>query len=176
MEVLLRPVVATDWPRVHEWSSSLDACRFQTWGPNTPEETEAFVLAAAATWDEPDGLRFAWACEHSEWGVVGLGELKVHDRTHQQGEISYAVHTAFWGRGIGEAIARRLLQIALAQENLHRVVGTCDPRNIASGRVLQKVGMTYEGRMRHTLLLRDGWRDSDVYSLLADDSAAATLT
>jgi RimJ/RimL family protein N-acetyltransferase len=51
-------------------------------------------------------------------------------------------------------------------------MATCDPRNVASARVLEKVGMTYEGRMRHTLLLRDGWRDSDVYSILETDAAA----
>ena len=37
-------------------------------------------------------------------------------------------------------------------------------RNVAS--VLRKLGMEHEGRLRHTLLLRDGWRDSDVYSIL----------
>ena len=49
---------------------------------------------------------------------------------------------------------------------MHRVFATCDPRNTASAGVLRKVGMAREGRLRHTLLIRDGWRDSDVYSVL----------
>jgi RimJ/RimL family protein N-acetyltransferase len=49
---------------------------------------------------------------------------------------------------------------------LHRIFATCDPRNVASRRVLTKIGMTHEGRMRETLLIRDGWRDSDVYAIL----------
>jgi ribosomal-protein-alanine N-acetyltransferase len=35
--------------------------------------------------------------------------------------------------------------------------------------ILKKVGMTYEGRMRHTLLLRDGWRDTELFSILGDE-------
>lgn len=43
---------------------------------------------------------------------------------------------------------------------LHRVFGTCGPRNLVSARVLGRLGMTWEGRHRHTALIWDGWRDS----------------
>jgi RimJ/RimL family protein N-acetyltransferase len=52
---------------------------------------------------------------------------------------------------------------------LHRVHATCDPRNLGSARVLTKLGMTFEGRLRHTQLIRDGWRDSLVFSVLEDE-------
>ena len=52
---------------------------------------------------------------------------------------------------------------------MHRIYATCDPRNVASSRVLGKLGMTREGRLRHTSLIRDGWRDSDVFSILDDE-------
>lgn len=172
VEVTLRPIVASDWRRVHEWGSAPEACRFQVWGPNTEAETEEFVSGCARTWDDPTGQRRVWVAHHADLGVVGIGELKVHDPVHRQGEISYAAHVDFWRRGIGEMIGRGLLEQAFAGRHLHRVLATCDPRNIASGRVVQKIGMTYEGRMRHTLMLRDGWRDSDVYSILETDDAA----
>ena len=168
----MRPIVGADWERVHEWTSKPESCTYQVWGPNTPEETRAFVESAAALWSDAGSARQVFAAEHTDEGVVGIGELKVHSRTHRQGEIAYSVHAELWGRGFGRAIAEELLRVAFRQEGLHRVAGTCDPRNIASARVLQKVGMTYEGRLRHTLLLRDGWRDSEVYSLLVDDPGA----
>lgn len=52
---------------------------------------------------------------------------------------------------------------------LQRIYATCDPRNLASARILGKLGMTWEGRHRHTALIRDGWRDSDVFSILEDE-------
>jgi ribosomal-protein-alanine N-acetyltransferase len=93
---------------------------------------------------------------------VGLGELKILCRRWRQGEVAYAVHVNHWGKGLGTAIALSLLTIAFDSMDLHRVVATCDPRNLASAAVLQKVGMTFEGRLRHTMEIRDGWRDSSV--------------
>jgi RimJ/RimL family protein N-acetyltransferase len=106
--------------------------------------------------------------------VVGLGELKVRSRRNQQGEIAYAVHVDHWGRGIGTAIAVELLTRAFASHELHRVAATCDPRNVTSARVLRRVGMVHEGRLRHAVRIRDGWRDSDVYGLLSEEWAHST--
>jgi ribosomal-protein-alanine N-acetyltransferase len=72
-----------------------------------------------------------------------------------------------WRRGLGVQIARSLLTIAFDSMDLHRVVATCDPRNVASIAELRKVGMTFEGRLRHTMRIRDGWRDSSIFSVLA---------
>lgn len=58
------------------------------------------------------------------------------------------------------------MQIGFDDQELHRVFATCDPRNTASAAVLRRLGMQYEGRMRETTLIRDGWRDSDLYSVL----------
>jgi [ribosomal protein S5]-alanine N-acetyltransferase len=74
-----------------------------------------------------------------------------------------------WGRGLGTAIVRSLLTIAFDSMDLHRVMATCDPRNRASAAVLHKVGMTFERRLRHTMMIRDGWRDSSVFSILAEE-------
>ncbi|GGZ17782.1 hypothetical protein GCM10010387_07590 [Streptomyces inusitatus] len=98
--------------------------------------------------------------------LVGIGELKVRSLAHRQGEISYLVHPRVWGRGVGTAIGGELLGRGFGSTGLHRIFATCDPRNVASARVLGKLGMVHEGRHRHTVLLRDGWRDSEVFSIL----------
>ena len=171
MEVTLRRPRFEDWERVHEWTSTIDACRFQTWGPNTPADTRAFVEAAVDSWKVADDerRRYVWAAEHEDMSVVGLGELHVTDPVNRQGDISYSVHTELWGRGFARAIANELLRFGFEEQRLHRIVGTCDPRNVASEKVLRSAGMTYEGRARHTLLLRDGWRDSQLFSVLENE-------
>ncbi len=80
-------------------------------------------------------------------------------------EIAYGVHPRLWGQGIATAAARELLRIGFVERGRHRIFGTCDPRNVASA----AVGMRYEGRMRGTAYIRDGWRDSDLDAKLADD-------
>jgi [ribosomal protein S5]-alanine N-acetyltransferase len=104
--------------------------------------------------------------------VVGMGELHIRNRKHGQGEISYVVHPRVWGRGIGTEIGRLLLAYGFAELGLHRIHATCDPRNTGSSRVLSKLGMTYEGHLRHTARIRDGWRDSLVFSVLEEEWGA----
>lgn len=166
--ITLRPIEFTDWERVHEWASSEEACRYQPWGPNTVAETQVFIAEAVATWSAQPQDRYVWAACHLD-EVVGIGEIRIRDRRWRQGEIAYAVHVLHWNRGIATAIATELLHFAFEQLSLHRVVGTCDPRNLASAAVLQKVGMAREGRLRETMEIRDGWRDSEVFSILEDE-------
>jgi [ribosomal protein S5]-alanine N-acetyltransferase len=167
-EVRLRPLSSDDWPAVHTWTSLPEACRYQTWGPSTEEETKAFVETAAKAWEQRPQMRYLYAVE-VDGVVAGNGELKILDRTHRQGVISYIVHPRLWGRGVGTATGRALVRIGFEELGLHRIVGTCDPRNLASAAVLRKVGLTYEGHLRHTQLIRDGWRDSLTFSILEDE-------
>jgi RimJ/RimL family protein N-acetyltransferase len=55
----------------------------------------------------------------------------------------------------------------------HRIWATCDARNHGSYAIMEKVGMRREGHMLKNLKARDGWRDSYVYALLADEWRAA---
>lgn len=159
----LRPIRITDWPVVHEWASDPEASRFQVWGPNSEQETQEFVAAAVTAWSESPQRRFSFVAARSGQ-VCGAGEF--HLRSASTGEISYIVHPRFWRQGLGTAIARELLDYGFGLPGVHRIFGTCDPRNAGSGKILRATGMTHEGRMREVELIRDGWRDSDLYSIL----------
>lgn len=167
-KLALRKIAVEDWLAVHAWAQLPEACRYQAWGPNTEAETKAFVEAAVDAWSEVPLWRYGYVAV-VDGDVVGSGVLKVQNAVHRQGELSYITHPEVWGRGLGTAIGRELLRIGFEDLGLHRIVGTCDPRNRASARILAKIGMTHEGRLRHTTLLRDGWRDSETYSILEDE-------
>ncbi|MFC8232273.1 GNAT family N-acetyltransferase [Streptomyces sp. NPDC057284] len=102
-----------------------------------------------------------------------MGELHVRSRSQRQGEITYIVHPRVWEPGIGTEIGRQLLSYGFGELGLHRIHATCDPRNLGSSRVLAKIGTTYEGRLRHTALIRDGWRDSMIFSILEGECRSA---
>ncbi|MCW6003696.1 GNAT family N-acetyltransferase [Micromonospora sp. CPCC 205371] len=162
MLVTLRPLTLADTAAVHEWARLPESCRYQAWGPNTYEQTQEYVRAAAAA--SADRHVFAVVVGGE---VVGCAELKLQGPS--TAEIGYGVHPRLWGQGIATAAARELLRMGFGEHRRHRIFGTCDPRNLASAAVLRKIGMRYEGRMRGTAYIRDGWRDSDLYAILADD-------
>ncbi|MGW1836844.1 GNAT family N-acetyltransferase [Streptomyces sp. NPDC002067] len=166
--VTLREITLNDWQAVHSWAGLAEACRYQSWGPNTEDQTRAFVHTAVEAWSHADQQRFVYIARF-ENELVGMGELRIRSRRHRQGEIAYIVHPRAWGRGVGTAIGRELLSCGFGELGLHRIYATCDPRNLASSRLLGKLGMTYEGRHRHTALIRDGWRDSEIFSILESE-------
>ncbi|MFG2540125.1 GNAT family N-acetyltransferase [Streptomyces sp. NPDC048511] len=163
--IALNKIAWEDWPAVHAWARLPEACRHQPWGPNTEAQTQDFVDSAVKAWSDTPQRRFPYIA-HVGRETVGMGELHVRSHKQRQGEISYIVHPRLWGQGIGTEIARQLLAHGFGELGLHRIHATCDPRNLSSSRILSKIGMTQEGRLRHTALLHDGWRDSMIFSSL----------
>ena len=168
MPVALRPLRADDWEAVYGWASLIEVCRYQPWGPNTAQQTREFVELTAQEWETEPQQNFPYVIL-VDGAVSGLATL--HMRPFRQGEITYSLHPDHWGRGIATEAAGELLRLGFAGHGLHRIYGTCDPRNIASGKVMRKLGMVHEGRLRQNVLIRDGWRDSDVYSILETEWA-----
>lgn len=163
--IRLRPLVAADSVRVHEWTSQERASTYQVWGPDTLAETKEYVVDAADAWKVQPQTRFVWAATVAE-EVVGVGELRIMSVQSRRADISGMVHTDWWGRGVASEVALLMCAFAFDRLQLERIEGTCDPRNRASAAVLRKLGMTYEGTMRRTMRIRTGWRDSELHSLI----------
>ena len=168
--LLLRDFVVEDWRDLYAFTSLLQACRFEPWGPYSAGEARTHVQGRIEAAGEKPRTAFRLAVVFPETGtVIGEGGLAIHSQSFRTGEIAYMIHPEYWGRGFATEVAFALLSFGFTTLNLHRIFATCDPRNLASEHVLQKLGMQYEGRMRETLLLRDGWRDSLLYSLLEQE-------
>lgn len=169
-DVSLRPLRVDDWPSIHEWSQLEDVYRYQVWGPNTSNVvTQRFVETAINDGATTPRTRYVWSAVLPEQRVVGIGELRVHDARSGRAEVSYVVHPDHWRRGYATQMASWIVDFAFSELDLHRVEGTCDPRNVASAAVLRKVGMTYEGRARENVKIRDGWRDSELFGILENE-------
>lgn len=165
--VILREFTKEDWLGVHRYASQEIVCRYQPWGPNSEEESKGFVEQVMKDASKEPRIRFVFAVITKEDGqMIGAGEINIRDATNRSGEIGYIIHPDYWGKGIATDVANQLLDYGFSALSLHRIYATCDPRNIGSSKVLEKVGMTLEGKIRENLLIKDGWRDSLLYSIL----------
>lgn len=168
--VALREFLIDDWARTHEVTSRPEVCRYQPWGPNSPEETRAYVRAAIEAANQRPRTEYTLAATlRQTGGLIGYGSVWVRSEEFRIGEIGYFMHPDYWSQGLGSEIANLLLRLGFERLQRHRIYAVCDPRNVASKRVLEKVGMEHEGRLRQTMLIRDGWRDSDIYSILEQE-------
>lgn len=169
-KLLLREFTLEDWEDVHEYASMPEVSIYQTWGPNSPEQSKTFVKEIIASLEENPRKRFALAVVLKESGkVIGTGELNIRSEANKNGEISYIINPKYQGQGIGTEVALLLLDFGFTELNLHRIFGTCHPKNLASDKILKKIGMKYEGRIRENMLIRNGWRDSNLYSILENE-------
>ncbi|WP_227396132.1 GNAT family N-acetyltransferase [Jeotgalibacillus aurantiacus] len=164
--LILRDLEEGDWYEVHQYASIPDVSKYQPWGPNTEEETREFVIEAIEAALHQPRARYALGVVLKETKrLIGAVELNIKEY-NQSGELSYILHPEFWGNGFASEAAKRLVAYGFKELELHKIFATCDPRNTASSNLLQKLSMTYDGRLRDDLFIRDGWRDSSLFSLL----------
>ncbi|TCC52891.1 N-acetyltransferase [Kribbella capetownensis] len=86
-------------------------------------------------------------------------------------KLGYAVHADHWGRGYATDASRVMLRFAFTAQGRHRVTAAIGPENEASIAVVKRLGFTYEGHLRDHVFTNSAWRDSLLYSLLANEYA-----
>jgi RimJ/RimL family protein N-acetyltransferase len=81
-------------------------------------------------------------------------------------EIGYWIAVPYWGRGYATEAAAEIVRYGFEERNLQRVFACHFTRNPASGRVLQKAGMKYEGTLRQHVRKWDEYVDVAFYGVL----------
>jgi RimJ/RimL family protein N-acetyltransferase len=105
--------------------------------------------------------------------LIGTAALYEIDRTHQRGMIGYAVLPSMQGRGYVHEALGLLIGFAWTTLDLQRIEADTDPENIASRRVLERLGFTHEGSMRKRWFVHGKWHDASWYGLLREDDGGA---
>ncbi len=168
--LLLREFRADDERAIHAYASDPEVVRLMIWGPNTLEQTQAFLqtmLKAQEQWPRPF---VELAIElRGEGRMIGSIGLRVKDERNRAADIGYILSRSDWGCGYMTEAARAILNVAFRQLDLHRVWATCDPRNQASYRVMEKLGMRREAHFRKDAMKKGEWRDSYLYAILAEE-------
>lgn len=167
--LVLRPYALADAPAVHAFVSDRELASTTAAIPHPYPQggAEAWIATHAAR--HASGEAIILAITLWETGeLVGSIEIRLVP-THRRGELGYWTGRAHWGRGYATEAADALLRWAFDTLDLHRVHAAHLGRNPASGKVLRKVGMRHEGRLRSHF---DKWgtmEDLEIYGILAGE-------
>lgn len=165
--LVLREFRREDWESVHEYAVDAVVYRYMPWGPNSEDETKAFIDRAIARRTEEPRLHFELAVTIAEDGrLIGGAGVRAADARFHSADMGYCLRADAWGRGMGTETASGLVAFGFGRLRVHRIWATCDTANTRSAHVLEKVGMTLEGTTRDSARLRGQWRSSHVYSIL----------
>jgi RimJ/RimL family protein N-acetyltransferase len=164
--LILRPFTLADAPAVQRLAGEFAVAdtTLHIPHPYPPEAAENWIRTHPERFAQGVGISFAIVLR--ETGELG-GAIGLHpEPPHQRAEIGYWLGVPYWNRGIMTEAARAILDYGFTTLGLNRIFATHFTRNPASGRVMQKIGMTYEGVLRQHLRKDDHFEDAAIYSIL----------
>lgn len=163
----LRELDPADLEAVHEYASDPFVTSLLVWGPNSRRDTRDFLRwAAARRGVEPRRDYDLAVTRRSDGALIGGIGLHIESVDEGRASLGFVIHPKQWMRGYATEAARGLIDFAFSELGLERVEATCDVDNAASSRVLEKVGMTKQGRLRQHLRLSGNDRDCWLYSIV----------
>ncbi|WP_374077769.1 GNAT family N-acetyltransferase [Bdellovibrio bacteriovorus] len=111
------------------------------------------------------GLAVDWAMTLKDTGaLVGCISLGISQK-HQRAEIGYWVGEEFWNRGYCSEAASTVIDFAFKRLQLRKITSRHMAHNPASGKVMQKAGMTQEGYLKMDFNKDGRWVDMVVYGI-----------
>lgn len=168
--LILREYKPEDLAGVHEYACDPETVKFMTWGPNEIADTENFIQLAISQQIVTPRLNYHFTVILEKQGYI-IGGCGIHIRNPIQNtaEIGYCFNKKFWGNGYATETVNRLLRFGFDELYLHRIIATCDTRNIASAKVLMNNFMRKEAHFIQHIWLRNEWRDSFLYAILDNE-------
>lgn len=140
---VLRPFVVDDAPYAHLVFSDPEVMRFAAGDPDADLPATIQRLERYITIQSEYGFS-KWAVWDRESGAyLGDAGLTVIPETGEV-ELGYRLGRQHWGRGLATEVARAWLQHALDELSIPRIIAFADPRNRASVRIMEKIGMTFD--------------------------------
>ncbi|HET9495274.1 MAG TPA: GNAT family protein [Chloroflexia bacterium] len=98
--------------------------------------------------------------------MIGTCGIFLDDVGHARAGTAYVLNRAYWGQGLTTEALRAVVDLGFLRLGFNRIFALCLPENVASARVMEKVGMIYEGILREYLFFKGGFHDVEVHSIL----------
>lgn len=168
--LILRPFVGGDAPLVQKLAGEEEIAR------NTLAMPFPYLEGMAEAWigthinDYNEGKSVIWAITLKETeqliGAIGLS-LQLQ---YLLAEMGYWIGKEFWNKGYCTEAVETVLDFSLKQTKLHKISASHFGNNPASGRVMEKAGMKYEGTLRSHMMHWNEYKDLVYYGHIRDEN------
>lgn len=140
----MRAPTLADVPAIFAYAGDAQATRFMEWPTHVDHaDTEEFVEAVAEGWNDGDDYCYVLTRRDSD-ELIGAASVQFDEHG---ASLGYIVAAAHWGQGLASEAAAGLRDAVWQMDDIRRFWATVDADNIASVRVLEKIGMHHEARL-----------------------------
>lgn len=161
--LFIREFYPEDWVKVLAYTSNANVMQYIPEGVFSEQGAREFVLNNVG-----EKAKYFPVIEKSENQLIGHMVFFRYFGEHTY-EIGWVFNPDFHSRGYASEAAYAILKYAFEELKLHRIIATCQPENIPSYRVMEKIGMRREGYFKKCIPHEDGWWDEYYYAILAEE-------
>ena len=167
----LRPYEMGDLAGLHDMYGREDVCRYLPWEMMDVDQARAKLeQRVRQTRIGTDGDPLVLAAVDTATGrIVGEFMLRLISSESRQGEIGWSIHPDAQGRGLATEGGAEMLRLGFDGSGLHRIVAGSDPRNVASIRVMERLGMHREALFTESEFRKGEWADDAIYAILESE-------
>lgn len=153
----------------NNWASDNDICKYMRWIQHeNKEETKKVLSSWIDSYSKKSFYQWAVTLKGNDEPIGSIG-LFVVNESDLCGDVGYCIGKKYWGQGIMTEALTAVLEFAFETIGFNRIETYHSVNNPASGRVMQKSGMTFEGMARQKYKSMCGFEDSNMYSILKED-------
>ncbi|HEX4204518.1 MAG TPA: GNAT family protein [Ktedonobacteraceae bacterium] len=168
--LILREFEEQDWQAVLAYQSDPLYLRYTPWTQRTEEDVQRFVHTFMYWRSEQPRRKFQLAITlRSNGAFIGNCGIRGNINHLWDAEVGYELDHHYWGRNYTTEAVTALMKFGFEEMQLHRVWAYCIADNVASARVMEKVGMRFEGRLYENEWMKDRWWDTLLYAILEQD-------
>jgi RimJ/RimL family protein N-acetyltransferase len=168
--LLLRGFTFSDVPRVQELAGQFEIADTTLRIPHPYEEGLAvkWIAEHGKLYREMRALNFAIILKPEKLliGAISLMDIK---NTHLTAEMGYWIGKEYWNRGFASEAAKAIIEYGFRTLGMNRIHAHHFSRNEASGRILLKIGMKHEGKLRQHVKKWDKFEDIEMYGILRSE-------
>ena len=173
--LVLREYEESDWPAVLAYQSNPLYLRYYEWTERTPEAAREFVGMFLAQQQESPRVKYQLAVELTATGqLIGNCGIRMRSPDAHEADLGYELDPQHWGQGYATEAARAIVELGFERFGLHRIRSWCVADNVGSARVLEKLGMRPEGRLRENEYFKGRWWDTLLHAILEGEWRAGT--
>ena len=167
--VILRKLRMSDADEIVKYCKDLDVSRYTQHIPHPYKKKHAVWWIKHCEKERTQKKGYTYAMEHD--GAL-IGAISLYPRTEGVAEMGYWLGKPYWGQGFTTEAAKLVLEEAFKSLKLHKIYANHHPKNPASGEVMKKLGMKYEGLLREHVKAKGKYWDLVYYGILRKEFKA----
>ena len=168
-QLTLRPVEEKDAKAIFNYRSDSIMNQYQGWIPKSLDDVHKFINKVSQKIDIVDTWFQFVIIKNNSNEIIGDVGIHFLDTESKQAEIGCTLDKNYHGKGYAAEVLKATINYLFEKLNKHRIIGSIDPQNLKSIRLVERLGFRKEAHFKESILINGEWVDDLVYAILKNE-------